>query len=163
MKINIIPAVALLFCSVSILANQPDYTQQIQIDADNLSSVKENVLTYRNNVVVTQGSLQLKADQLEINATAGKGNEVYIASGNPVTYSQLLADGQQVTAQAKEMRYEPANRTLTFTGEAELAQNGSVVKASTIRYNVEKQELSAQSDESKRVTTIFTPEEKNNP
>lgn len=163
MKINIIPAVALLLCSLSVRANQPDYTQQIQIDADNLSSVKENVLTYRNNVVVTQGSLQLKADQLEINATAGKGNEVYIATGNPVTYSQLLADGQQVTAQAKEMRYEPSNRTLTFSGEAELAQSGSVVKASTIRYNVEKQELSAESDESKRVTTIFTPEEKNNP
>ena len=78
MKINIIPAVALLLCSVYVQANQPDYTQQIQIDADNLSSVKENVLTYRNNVVVTQGSLQLKADQLEINATAGKGNEVYM-------------------------------------------------------------------------------------
>ncbi|PKM17742.1 MAG: lipopolysaccharide transport periplasmic protein LptA [Gammaproteobacteria bacterium HGW-Gammaproteobacteria-15] len=163
MKINIIPAVALLLCSLAVQANQPDYTQQIQIDADNLSSVKENVLTYRNNVVVTQGSLQLKADQLEINATAGKGNEVYIATGNPVTYSQLLADGQQVTAQAKEMRYEPSNRTLTFSGEAELAQSGSVVKASTIRYNVEKQELSAESNESKRVTTIFTPEEKNNP
>ncbi|MDR6982129.1 lipopolysaccharide export system protein LptA [Rheinheimera pacifica] len=163
MKINIISAVALLLCSLSVQANQPDYTQQIQIDADNLSSVKENVLTYRNNVVVTQGSLQLKADQLEINATAGKGNEVYIATGNPVTYSQLLADGQQVTAQAKEMRYEPSNRTLTFSGEAELAQSGSVVKASTIRYNVEKQELSAESNESKRVTTIFTPEEKNNP
>lgn len=163
MKINILPVVALLLCSLSVQANQPDYTQKIQIDADNLSSVKENVLTYRNNVVVTQGSLQLKADQLEINATAGKGNEVYIATGNPVTYSQLLADGQQVTAQAKEMRYEPSNRTLTFSGEAELAQSGSVVKASTIRYNVEKQELSAESNESKRVTTIFTPEEKNNP
>ncbi len=154
---------SLLFSSATVMAAQPDYTQQIQIDADNLVSVAENVLTYRNNVLITQGSLQMKADQLEINATAGKGKEIYIATGSPVSYSQLLADGQPVTAKASEMRYEPSNRTLTLSGDAELAQSGSVVKASVIRYNVEKQQLSAESNESKRVTTIFTPEEKNNP
>ena len=105
----------------------------------------------------------MKADQLEINASAGKGKEIYIATGSPVSYSQLLADGKPVTAQAKEMRYEPSNRTLTLSGDAELTQSGSVVKASVIRYNLEKQQLSAESNESKRVTTIFTPEEKNNP
>lgn len=161
MKNNLI-LVALLG-SVAVMAAQPDYSQQIQIDADNLVSVQENVLTYRNNVVITQGSLQMKADQLEINASAGKGKEVYIATGSPVTYSQLLADGKPVTATAGEMRYEPSNRTLTLSGDAELTQSGSVVKASVIKYNVEKQQLSAESNESKRVTTIFTPEEKSNP
>lgn len=161
MKNNLI--LALLLSSSVVMAAQPDYTQQIQIDADNLVSVQENVLTYRNNVVITQGSLQMKADQLEINASAGKGKEVYIATGSPVSYSQLLADGKPVTATASEMRYEPSNRTLTLSGDAELTQSGSVVKASVIKYNVEKQQLSAESNESKRVTTIFTPEEKNNP
>jgi lipopolysaccharide export system protein LptA len=149
--------------SIAVNAAQPDYNQKIQIDADKLVSVNENVLTYRNNVLITQGSLQMKADQLEINASAGKGKEIYIATGNPVSYSQLLDGGQPVTAQASEMRYEPSSRTLTLSGDAELAQSGSVVKASVIRYNVEKQQLSAESDQSKRVTTIFTPEEKNIP
>lgn len=153
----------LLVNSLAAVAAKPDYTQQIQIDADNLVSINENVATYRTNVVITQGSMQMKADQLEINASAGKGKEIYIATGSPVSYSQLLADGKPVTAQAKEMRYEPSNRTLTLSGDAELTQSGSVVKASVIRYNLEKQQLSAESNESKRVTTIFTPEEKNNP
>lgn len=153
----------LLLCSSSLMAAAPDYTQKIQIDADNLVSVEENVLTYRSNVVITQGSMQMKADQLEINARAGKGKEIYLATGKPVTYSQMLADGKTVTAQAIEMRYEPLSRTLTLTGDAELTQSGSVVKASSIKYNVEKQQLSAESDKTKRVTTIFTPEEKNNP
>ncbi|MDX1392216.1 MAG: lipopolysaccharide transport periplasmic protein LptA [Rheinheimera sp.] len=160
MKINLI--FALLLSSSAAMAAKPDYAQQIQIDADKLISVKENVLTYRSNVHITQGSLQMKADQLEINASAGKGKEVYIATGTPVSYSQLLADGKPVTAQAAEMRYDPANRTLTLSGDAELAQSGSVVRASTIIYNVEKQQLTAESDESKRVTTIFTPEDKDN-
>jgi lipopolysaccharide export system protein LptA len=153
----------LLLASTTVLAAKPDYAQQIQIDADKLVSINENVLTYRNNVQITQGSLQMKADSLEINASAGKGKEVYIATGNPVSYSQLLADGKPVTATANEMRYEPSSRTLTLSGDAELTQSGSVVKASVIKYNVEKQQLSAESNESKRVTTIFTPEEKNNP
>src|SRR5690606_13411925 len=94
MKNNLI--FALLLSSSAVMAAQPDYTQQIQIDADNLVSVQENVLTYRNNVIITQGSLQMKADQREINASAGKGKEVYIATGSPVSYSQLLADGKPV-------------------------------------------------------------------
>ena len=160
MKINL-ALVLLLSCNVA-LAAKPDYTQQIQIDADKLVSVNDNILTYRNNVQITQGSLRMSAEKLEINASAGKGKEVYIATGNPVSYSQLLPDGKPVTAQANEMRYDPSSRTLTLSGEAELTQSGSVVRASVIRYNVEKQQLSAESDNSKRVTTIFTPEDKDN-
>ena len=163
MKVKFASAITMFLLGIAVAAEKPDYFQQIQIDADNLFSIQENILTYKNNVVVSQGSIQLKADQLEINATAGKGNEVYIASGKPVTYSQLMADGKPVTAQANEMRYEPSSRTLTLTGDAELTKSDSIVKASVIRYNLEKQDISAESNETKRVTTIITPEEKTNP
>ena len=163
MKANYITATALLVMSLSTIAAVPDYKQQIQIDADNLSSIKEDVLTYRNNVIITQGSMKMTADLLEIDASAGKCNEVYLATGQPVKYSQMMEDGKLVTAEAKTMRYEPSTRILTLSGDAELAQSGSIVKASTIRYNVEKQQLNADSNKTKRVTTIFTPEEKDNP
>ena len=153
-----------LALQLSALSAAPqDYTQQIQIDADNLASVTENVLTYSNNVLITQGSISIKADKLEINASAGKGKEDYSVFGTPVSYSQQLQDGKTVNAYASEMRYEPANRTLTLNGDAELAQSGSIVKASTIRYNLETQELNAASDSSRRVTTIITPEDNQQP
>ncbi len=155
-------ALALVLLPATHAASQ-DYTQQIQIDADNLASVNEHVLTYSNNVVIVQGSIRIKADRLEIDASSGKGKEVYSVFGQPVSYSQQLEDGKTVNAYASEMRYEPANRTLTLNGDAELAQSGSVVKASMIRYNVETQELNATSDNSRRVTTIITPEEKQQP
>ena len=155
-------ALALLFQPVTHAA-PADYTQQIQIDADNLASLKENVLTYSDNVIITQGSIRISADRLEIDASAGKGKEVYSVSGSPVSYSQLLEETKTVNAFASEMRYEPANRTLTLNGNAELVQSGSVVKASVIKYNVETQELNAASDSSRRVTTIITPEEDQQP
>ncbi|GAB2917578.1 lipopolysaccharide transport periplasmic protein LptA [Rheinheimera gaetbuli] len=144
-------------------AASADYTQKIQIDADNLASLKENVLTYSDNVIITHGAISISADRLEIDASTGKGKEIYIVSGNPVNYSQQLEDGKIVNASASEMRYEPANRTLILNGNAELAQSGSVVKASVIKYNVETQELNAASDSSRRVTTIITSEEDQQP
>lgn len=141
----------------------PDYAQQIKISADNLLSQKGNVATYSDNVIITQGAMRINADALEIDASAGKGKEIYTVSGSPVNYSQQLEDGKIVNAFASEMRYEPANRTLTLNGDAELAQSGSVVKASVIKYNVETQELNAASDSSRRVTTIITPEEDQQP
>ncbi len=163
MKNKFVYLVLALLVQPATQAALPDYAQQIQIDADNLASLKENVLTYSDNVVITQGSLRINADVLEIDASAGKGREIYSVSGKPVRYSQLLEDGKTVNAFANEMRYEPANRTLTLNGEAELAQSGSLVKASMIKYNVETQELNAASDNSRRVTTIITPEEKQQP
>lgn len=154
----------LVFLSLAVLlqplalAVTPDYIQHIKIESDNLDSKNENVLIYSDNVVISQGSILINADVLEIDASAGKGKEIYSVRGTPVRYSQQLEDGKTVNAFASEMRYEPANRSLTLNGDAELTQSGSVVKASTIKYNVQTQELNAASDNSRRVTTIITPE-----
>ncbi|MDX3773466.1 lipopolysaccharide transport periplasmic protein LptA [Chromatiaceae bacterium AAb-1] len=147
-------------------AAEDDFTQQILIQADNnLTSIKDNISTYLNNVEIRQGSLLIKADKLEANASAGKGNEVFIALGNPASYSQILNDDEApVTATATEIRYDLATRTLTLSGNASLTQSGSMVQGAVIRYNIEKQELTAESgDDNSRVTTIFTPEGKKNP
>ncbi|KKO46269.1 sugar ABC transporter substrate-binding protein [Arsukibacterium ikkense] len=151
--------------SANSYASNPDYSQPIAITSDNNeTSIKENISVYTQNVEIRQGSLTIKADRLEINATAGKGNEVFITTGNPVRYSQLLDGDIPVTANAAEIRYDLASRTLTLSGNAQLSQSGSQVQAAVIRYNLESQQISAESGEQqKRVTTIFTPENKENP
>ncbi|WP_213995742.1 lipopolysaccharide transport periplasmic protein LptA [Arsukibacterium sp.] len=155
---------ATLFSANSYAINA-DYSQPIAITSDNNeTSIKENVSVYTENVEIRQGSLNIKADRLEINATAGKGNEIFIATGTPVKYSQLLDGDVPVNASAAEIRYDLASRTLTLSGNAELSQSGSQVQAAVIRYNIETQQISAESGEQKkRVTTIFTPENKENP
>lgn len=162
MKTNI--ALFIAFISAWHLgAKESDFTQQIHVQADNnLTSIKDNISTYLNNVEVRQGSLLIKADKLEANASAGKGQEVFIATGNPATYSQTLEENTPVNASASEIKYDLATRTLTLTGNAELSQSGSKVQGAVIRYNIEKQELSAESGaKNDRVITIFTPEGKN--
>ncbi len=151
--------------SANSYAINVDYSQPIAITSENNeTSIKENVSVYTQNVEIRQGSLNITADRLEINATAGKGNEVFITTGSPVRYSQLLEGDIPVNASATEIRYDLASRTLTLSGNAELSQSGSQVQAAVIRYNIETQQISAESGEQKkRVTTIFTPENKENP
>ncbi|HAW92455.1 MULTISPECIES: lipopolysaccharide transport periplasmic protein LptA [unclassified Arsukibacterium] len=162
-RINLFFLTALL--SANCFAVDADYSQPIAITSDNNeTSIKDYVSVYTQNVEVRQGSLHIKADRLEINASAGKGNEVFITTGTPVQYSQLLEGEIPVTATAAEIRYDLASRTLTLSGNAQLSQSGSEVQAAVIRYNIETQQISAESGEQKkRVTTIFTPQTKENP
>tara|TARA_R110002126_G_scaffold98045_35_gene228223 strand:- start:14569 stop:15063 length:495 start_codon:yes stop_codon:yes gene_type:complete len=156
-----------IFClllSAKCFAENPDYSQPIAIASDNNeTSIKDYVSVYTENVEIRQGSLNIKADRLEINASAGKGNEIFLATGSPVRYSQLVTGDLPVTASAAEISYDRANRTLTLSGNAQLSQSGSEVQAAVIRYNIETQQISAEGgSEQKRVTTIFTPENKEN-
>lgn len=154
-----------MLLSIGALQAAPaDYTQPVDVRADFWeASIQDNISIYRENVEVRQGSMLIKAVRLEANASAGRGNEVLIATGTPATYSQTLEDGKEVSAQANEIRYDLANRILTLTGNAEMSQSGSLVQGAVIRYNISTQQLSAESEQNRRVTTIFTPEIKENP
>lgn len=161
--------IKILLCGIllsagTLQAAPTDHTQPIDVQADFWeASIQDNISIYRENVEVRQGSMLIKALRLEANASAGSGNEVLIATGTPATYSQTLEDGKEVKAQANEIRYELASRTLTLTGNAEMSQSGSLVQGAVIRYNIATQQLSAESEQNRRVTTIFTPEVKENP
>lgn len=161
--------IKILCCTVllsigALQATPADYTKPVDVRSDFWeASIQDNISIYRENVEVRQGSMLIKAVRLEANASAGRGNEVLIASGTPATYRQTLEDGKEVTAQANEIRYDLASRTLTLTGNAEMSQSGSLVQGAVIRYNIATQQLSAESEQNRRVTTIFTPEIKENP
>lgn len=163
MKNNIILFSLALIFSGSVYAGSDDFKKEIQVGSDRqFGSIKDKVMTFLDNVKVEQGSLLIEADKLEVIASAGKGKEVFIASGKPATYSQRLDGDKPIKASANEIRYDVANGTLVLTGNAELSQSGSMVQGAVIKYNLEKQELEAESDGKKveRVTTVFSPEGK---
>ena len=149
-----------LFCSFCF-GQQVDFNQKVMIEsASQTIDMKTNVVTYQGNVKVTQGTLQIFADQLQIlNATIE--GQVLLATGKPARYSQILDSGKAMSAQALEVRYELGDKVLLLTGKAQLTQEDSLVKGNSIRYNLQQQLLEAQSktDGTERVTTIFIPEQ----
>lgn len=115
---------------------------------------------YKDDVVVVQAGLTINAARLSIDASAGEGQEVFIATGEPAQFTQSLEDGSRVTALANEIRYSVVTRKVSFIGNAQLAQDTSVVKSESIEFDLINKQLVAKANnaEGGRVTTVFQPE-----
>ena len=150
---------ALIFPAHSF-AGKDDFTKKIELASlyQNADGIAKRA-TYQGNVVIQQGSLKVSADELEIDASQGEGNEIFIATGNPATYSQQQEDGSMVTAQADKIEYHRQTRSLSLEGNAQIQQNSSSVQGKSIKFNMELEQIIAQGSdqESGRVITTFQP------
>ena len=122
--------------------------------------MNSNVVTFSDNVVITQGSIKVTADKVTIIRQEGK-KETLEASGSPVTFQQTLDNGKPVNGKGNSVHYDLNSEFLTLVGNAELKQQGSFIKASKITYDVKKQQLKANSGNKSRVKTILIPNELN--
>ncbi|WP_419853122.1 lipopolysaccharide transport periplasmic protein LptA [Actinobacillus pleuropneumoniae] len=152
---------ALLSTSLSSYALKGDTDQPINIDSGSQSlDMNSNVVTFSDNVVITQGSIKVTADKVTIIRQEGK-KETLEASGSPVTFQQTLDNGKPVNGKGNSIHYDLNSEFLTLVGNAELKQQGSFIKASKITYDVKKQQLKANSGNKSRVKTILIPNELN--
>ncbi|GGD50223.1 lipopolysaccharide transport periplasmic protein LptA [Lacimicrobium alkaliphilum] len=151
----------LALLSFNAIAVNQDFDQPIKIKSEyqTADGIKK-VSVFRENVNITQGSLEINADELEVDAGKGKGQETFIAKGTPASYEQTMKDGSRIRAAAEYIEYRVEGRILTLTGNAELHQNNHSVRGSSIEFNMEKEQLMAQGtdDGDGRVMTIFQTE-----
>ncbi|MDY4593455.1 MAG: lipopolysaccharide transport periplasmic protein LptA [[Pasteurella] aerogenes] len=155
----------LMMTSVSAFALKDDTNKPINIESDNQSLDMENsVVTFTNNVVITQGSILIKAQKVVIKRPpedSGK-KETVEAFGSPVTFHQILDDGKPVDGKANQVHYDLGTEFLTLTGNAELKQLDSKINGNHITYDVKKQHLKANGSSKSRVKTVLIPAQLNN-
>ena len=143
----------------SVTAAKADFEQRIKIDSDRQAAdLKNKIASYLDNVKITQGSLVINADIVQVFGEKDSDVKTYLAKGNPATFQQQLDDGKLINLQADEIKYEPGKNMLTISGHALLRQQDSQVSGSRITYNTLTEQLSAESDKNERVTTILEPE-----
>ncbi|TRW50443.1 lipopolysaccharide transport periplasmic protein LptA [Aliidiomarina halalkaliphila] len=155
-------------CSLALAfalhANTPsgfarDFEQPVQILADNdLLDLQQSIYRAMGNVRINQGSLQITADELEVTGFDNRSDEpeVFSLRGSPATYQQEIEPGIIVNAQATTIQYDSTAGILTLQGGAELRQDGSLVRAERIIYNIETQQVTSDRGE-EQVETIFRP------
>ena len=149
----------MLFASANIQAKESDYQQPVVVDSvTQQAELNENKVTFLQDVVITQGSIIIHANKVVV-LRHEKGNDEMIATGNPATFFQILDNGKPVNASASELRYQLKDRLVTLTGKAELKQDDNKVNGDIIRYDIQKQQMIAQSSKGSRVKTIFLPQE----
>lgn len=140
-----------------------DRSQPIKVQAKKLEANRgENLSVYSGNVVITQGSLQIRADRVEVHGNEdGEINRV-IATGKPAHFQQQVQQSQTpVKARARRIEFTVASDELHLTGSAHVDRDGNTLTAEKIDYDLTSEQMQAQGQAGDgRVEMIWKPEKK---
>ncbi len=153
-----------LWSPLTAAQGKADFSQDIQVDSEReWFDIQNKIAVFEDNAVITQGTLKITADHLEVAQQEDSDVRTFAAEGSPATYQQQLEDGNWIKAEALLIRYDENAQTLTLVGEVKVTQDSSEIQGNEIVYDFANQQLRARrgDDESDRVTTIFKPKNKN--
>lgn len=122
---------------VTATALPSDIHEEIHISADRAEmDRRQGVVTYIGDVVLTQGTLKIEADRI----TLHRGEEQLdraIAIGQPARYQQQIAENEPLTfAEALRIDYLAAENNIHLRGQAQLEQEGNLIRGEHIHYNM---------------------------
>ncbi|MFS1537428.1 MAG: lipopolysaccharide ABC transporter substrate-binding protein LptA [Candidatus Phlomobacter fragariae] len=157
--INVALTSSIFILSLPALALKSDSQQPIQINSIKQSlDLEKNITTFTENVVIKQGSIDVRADKVVVARPNGDAKKMVVeAYGTPATFYQLQDDGKPIKGHSDKIRYEMEKELVILTGNAYLEQLDSNIKGEKITYLVPTQQIEAFSDKGKRVTTILLP------
>ncbi|MCQ9066692.1 lipopolysaccharide transport periplasmic protein LptA [Vibrio diabolicus] len=150
---------ALVLAAPQALALKSDTQQPVYINSDTQQvDMKSNQVIFKGDVSLKQGSINIDADRIVVTRDPKTEAIKQIqAFGKPAKFSQLMDDGKTLSGQAVELDYRISTDELAMKGQAQLAQDNNTIKGSSIRYQIGKQKLVADSSKEERVTTILQP------
>lgn len=154
--------IALILAAIAgpALALPGDQQQPIHVAADSASfDEKTGTAVYRGTVQVTQGSLQIWADELQLSTDKNGAVQKVVARGKPARFQQKPDPAKGlVEAEAEDIEYDTKAETIVLTRKARMKQDSSSFQGSTIRYNIAQQRIDAKGDSSSRVMLVFPPQ-----
>ncbi len=154
----------LLVMLASVLASPcialPDDRQQpIAIESDYAErNEKTGRTVYRGNVVVSQGSVLIEADQITLHVENNKISRIECI-GKPASYQQKPAlESATMIARADHIDYLPATNKLILKHNAMLSRDGTIIKGDSIDYDIDRQTWKAKGDnqgQQKRIQLVI--------
>lgn len=135
---HLLLASSLLAASLPALALTGDTDQPVKVDsAKQALDMQANTITFTDNVIIKQGTIEIKADKVVVTRPGGDQSKMVIEGyGNPVTFYQMQDSGKPVKGHGQKLRYEVANDFVVLTGNAYLEQLDSNIKGDRITYLV---------------------------
>lgn len=151
--------------SWSALALESDREQPVNVEADRAELNQATDLgVYTGDVVVTQGSLRLEAERLEIRSPQGRVQSA-VATGNPARFKQRPEGSEQdVLGGGQQIDYLAAENMVVLTGEAWITQGQDTVRGNRIEYDAQQDVIRALKGpgEQDRVRIILQPRPSSN-
>lgn len=152
----------LLILSSFASAIDVDRSQAIEIESDSaVIDDSQGLSTYRGNVIISQGSTELRADSITVFANDRRLSQI-VATGSPASFKQQDPGTEQgTTGQAEQITYNAADALLIFDGNATLSQSTNAFSGEKIEYDIMRKAIRANGDENsgKRVKIQYFPSE----
>jgi lipopolysaccharide export system protein LptA len=124
------------FLATPAHAEKADRDKPINLEADTvtLDDIKK-VSVYQGNVVLSQGTLMLRADRVQVTQNA-EGLDQVSATGRPVAFRQKL-DGRDdyIEGYADRIEYNGISSQLELIGQARLRRGADELRGAQISYN----------------------------
>lgn len=119
-------------------AEKADRDKPVNLEADNvtLDDIRK-VSIYQGNVILSQGTLMLRADRVQVTQNEA-GLDKVVATGRPVAFRQKL-DGrdEHIEGFADRIEYDGASSQLELVGQARLRRGSDELRGARISYNAD--------------------------
>ena len=147
----------------SVFALPEDRDQPIEIAADNaVINEKQNQAEYTGAVLVTQGTLKLEGELVNLKTNETGEVETFISKGQPARFENLRrkTDKVPVRGRAAIIEYSYETDRVVLTGDAEITTKDSEFSGPEITYDLNTGEVAASGSRSKRVNMTMQPKKK---
>ena len=147
----------------SVFALPEDRDQPIEIAADNaVINAKQNQAEYTGAVLVTQGTLKLEGELVNLKTNEAGEVEIFVSKGQPARFENLRrkTDKEPVRGQAFTIEYSYDTDRVILTGDAEITTEDSEFSGPEITYDLNTGEVTASGSLSKRVNMTMQPKKK---
>lgn len=166
-------ALAAALVALPAMAEKTDREKPVNVEADRMlvdDAKKESV--FEGNVVVTQGTLQLRGDRVIVRQDA-EGFSYGIAYGNPATFRQKREGyDEYIDGFADRLEYDGRKDLLQMFAAARLTKGTDEVRGDYISYNAKTEffqvlgsgkAASSPTDPNARVRAVIQPKPKTPP
>lgn len=166
LKFGQLLCLAACFTSAATWAEKADRTQPITIEADSANlDQQKGQMVYEGNVILTQGSLLLKASKI-VATDKGNGQQQATAVGSPAYFKQRL-DAKEghaaewVEGQAKRIDYDSSSEEVRLVEQARIKRGQDSAVGHSISYHGKTEVFQVNGGgKNGRVTVILQPKSK---
>jgi len=111
---------------------------------------QQGVQTLIGNVVITQGTMKIRADRIAIYLVDNKLSRIQ-GIGDPIRFEQQNEAGELVTGEAREINYDAVAASLVLAGKATLSQPRQELVSERIVFDSITQTVRAEGGDKGRV------------
>ena len=136
-----------------------DRDQPVNLEADHATyNQQTGVTVYSGNVIITQGTIRIQADNVVANLDASRSIKDVTAVGKPAKFQQKISPEKGIAyGEGDQVFYDAALSQITLTGHAKINQDGSSFNGNTLRYGMKQGDIEGSGNKQQRVQMIIPP------